>query len=250
MNRRSFDIPLGWRWGDPLVLVNSNALVLDMGTDYIQLPFEIERVHGARSLHVPEKHAHYKVTWENWHRDVTTDAETVRLSTVQPGREVLLPLQTRRSQTCVQHKGLLHGVYASRQSNAPHTYCGIDVYPREEPYVPLVHPTCPECIRHKLVWHLLTVHPYVAKAEVVKQVDKEKAAERRRLRLPTAYARILDDNFLDGTPTYKTVPVRPQLPEPEPEDELVDPREQKRASAIDRSQRFEETRARIRGYRR
>src|SRR5208282_5745873 len=109
--------------------------------------------------------------------------------------------------------------------------------------------TCPKCIQHKVVWHLLTLHPFAPKREVIKLVDKEKEKERKYLALPTAYDRLLDDHFLDIRPPE---PVVTKLPaqEAEDDDDLVDPRDRKRASAIDRNRRFESAKAEVKGHRR
>lgn len=265
MDRKSYSIPLGWTLhgrlhGEPILLVNSRTLVIWVGGHrQNQYTFEVERVPGSRSPHVPEKKPRYHVTWgdngtgyENRNRD---EVELVRLSTLNPRCEVLIPLETRRAQTCVENNGRLHGIFMNR-NDSPKPYCGEYLKhisrtistPLGEGYVEGVMPTCPKCLQHKAVWHLLTIHPHVPKREVIRVIDKEKEKERKYLALPTAYDRLLDDHFLDVRPPE---PVVTKLPaeEAEDEDDLVDPRDRKRASAIDRNRRFKTAKASVKGHR-
>ena len=267
MDRKSYLIPLGWYlydrpYGDPLILVNSRTPVLHV--EYgrrLSQEFQVERIPGSRSPHVPEKKPRYRVSWGQdtrfFERGVD-ESELVRLSTLSPGGSVLVPLETRRSQVCIELNGRLHGIY-SNVSDSPKLVCGTYLWKHVsrslsngdlgQEYLPDTMPTCSECLQHKLVWHLFTIHPHAPKREVIKILDKEKEKERKYLALPTSYDRLLDDNFLEPKPPE---PVVTKLPaqEAENDDELVDPRDRKRASAIDRNRRFESAKAQMKGHRR
>jgi len=251
MTRKNFWIPVGWNgvWTTPVASLHSNTLVLPVPTIPDE-PFVVERIRGSWSPHVPEKHALYRVAWGNRAQD-KVEAAAVRLATLPIGRTFLVPLHTDRQQTCLNHKGQLHGIFMN-QGHHPWTNCGEDRYFSSAalagPHLERAVPTCSACLTHKAVWNLLRVFSYEDKRAGDRQSRKERAAEERRLRLPTVYARILDDDLFDN-PTYK--PIKPRIkvdPEtiPDPDDEFADSeRDRKRASAIERSRRFEASKARV-----
>ena len=257
MNRKTFHIGVGWNpisgKHDHQLSLLSTTLVLDAGNDYVKPPFEIERVSGSWSPHIPEKKPRYRVTWEDYRRDTTFETDPMPLANVRVGRDILVVVPALRKQTCLNLNGSRHGIYYNRDARSPRTYCG------ESPHLPLgsdptmdftqmAEPTCKVCLAYKSVWCLYTVFPYQHKNEVIKRIKKEKTEAEKRLRLPTAYARILDDDLFEN-PTYKPVKVRVAPSEPD-DDEYVDPRDRIRASAIERNRRLEESKATIRGHRR
>jgi hypothetical protein len=260
MDRKSYPIPLGWYLydrlhGEPIVLVNSRTLVLAVPPcrSHGISEFEITRISGSPSPHVPEKKPRYRVEWGGHYQSID-ELELVRLSTLSPGEEVFIPLETRRSQTCIENNGRLHGIFVNRDDN-PRPYCGEylkhvsrTISDPSSGYVKDVMPTCSKCIEHKVVWHLFRLHPFAPKREVIRIIDKVKAEERRRASYPTAYDRILDDSFLDDKPPEPVVTKR-LAEEAEDDDELIDPRDRKRASAIDRNRRFETAKAQVKGHR-
>jgi len=279
MNRKSFSIPVGWPTdripGRPplcTVRLNSNTLVLSLtatsaarrgATIGVKLdaPFEVERIPGSWSKHIPEKKPRYRVSTYDW-RDWHIDLEPVRLHLVSSGREILVPLIARRPQTCFVHKDKLHGIYFNRDGTNPYTFCGLaehintatDWHLVRSRYVDDAIPTCPACLEYRAVWCFFSVFEYESKREALKRVAKVKSVEEKRLQLPTAYARILDDDLFEN-PSYKPASRRRaqavlDYEEQEVEDEFVDPRESKRATALDRSRRLEESKAQVQGHRR
>lgn len=267
MNRRHVWIPVGWGSGimpdpgkDPILSLSSHTLVLAVPHKAIEAPFEVARVPGSWSPHVPEKKPRYRITW-GWsnlfNRELHRDVDTVRLGTVAVGWDILIPLKTKRPQICLNHKDQLHGVYSMDIS--PWTICG------ENPYLSIterttqiwtrhVEPTCKACLALDAVWYRFTVWPYADKRVEIKAAKKERDEETKRLRLPTAYARILDDDLFEN-PTYKPVGKKhPALDHSETVDETADyedtERDRKRASEIDRVRRFESSKAAVRGHRR
>jgi hypothetical protein len=262
MNRKSFWIGTGWvdlqRVNEVFggLSLHSNTWVLEAGREMVKAPFEVERVHGSWSPHIPEKRPKYRVSWGSGRptRGEVITLEPVRLQVVAMGRDILVPLTANRPQTCLKYKGQLHGVYHNVHGRNPFTYCG------ENPYLAAgVHtrdlftfgePTCKACLTYKSVWCLYTVFNYEHKDAVLKRERKEKTIEEKRLRLPTAYARILDDGLFEN-PSYKPVKQRvDHTEEIDATDDYVDPREEKRMSLIDRTRRIEESKARIQGHRR
>jgi hypothetical protein len=281
MNRKSFSIPVGWpatnaHRADPLctIFLNSNTLVVPLTKASvirfgevrvkIDAPFEVERVPGSWSKHIPEKKPCYRVSMPN-DGDWSIDLEPSRLNQVSTNTEILVPLIARRPQTCFIHKGKTHGIYFNRDGYVPHTFCGL----RESAYasdwnVVLARfvndeiPTCTTCLEYRSVWCVFSVFPYEGKSEAIKRVTKEKTVEAKRLQLPTAYARVLDDDFLEN-PTYKPAHKRAAAKalakldgegEVDAEDEYDDTRESKRATALDRVRRLEEAKAQVQGHRR
>jgi hypothetical protein len=261
VNRKSFWIPVGFA---PTVAslpseyefrLNSNTLVLPVKFD-VQAPFDIERVPGSWSPHLPEKKPKYRVSWETSYGHEFT-IEPVRLQACSTSG-ILVPIIALRSQTCLDWNGKRHGVYYFRGGTA-YTYCG------ESPYIPLrdsalsgpkwvknEEPTCATCLTHKAVWCRFDVFPYMHKRDETKKARKERTVEEKRLRLPTAYARILDDDLFEN-PSYKRPKERAEiLPEVDEHDPFYDDseRDRKRASAMESVRRVEESKARIQGHRR
>jgi hypothetical protein len=288
MNRKSFSIPVGWPspthtahvTAAPLctIFLNSNTLVIPLRTERVinwryrslsrpenvnvDAPFEVERVPGSWSKHIPEKKARYRIsTGHHW----SIELEPTRLNQVSSNSEILVPLIARRPQTCFLHKGKTHGIYFNRDGCVPHTFCGLSehVYASDwnlvrERFVDDEIPTCSTCLEYRSVWCVFSVFPYEGKSEAIKRVTKEKTIEARRLQLPTAYARVLDDDFLEN-PTYKPAHKRAAdlalakldgEGEVDAEDEYDDPRESKRATSLDRVRRLEEAKAQVQGHRR
>lgn len=255
MDRRKLWIPVGWTGNDLpggrfSISLHSHTLVLQVPA--MEPGFEVERIPGSWSPHVPEKKARYRVSWST-HRDNSITVEPVRLANAKG--HVLVPLVARRPQTCLDLKGKLHGLYMVHNGN-PYANCGEYLYmyrnARHDLFSPHVEPTCEACLAYQSVWNLFSIFPYEDKRVEEKRVAKIKAAEERHLRLPTAYARILDDDFLEN-PTYR-VKKRVNVLDPSEIDETEDydehPRDRKRASAIDRNRRLEESKARVQGHRR
>ncbi len=267
--RPSYWIPVGWHapTNDGLGTITelhsqSGVLVLPYseGVRFRGDDYNVKRIHGAWSRHIPEKKARYRVEVS----DRTFDVEPVRLGTVQVYQFFLVPLRTARTQVCLRRNEVLHGVAHNTGARNPYTFCGISEYLHQhlnvttnqfethydEHFARGETPTCKACLTHYAVWCLFVVLPHTKKDVVVKRVAKEKSAEEKRLRLPTAYDRILDDELFER-PTYK--PVKPPASPPEPVelDELLDdPRDRKRASAMDRNRRLQDAKARVGGHRR
>lgn len=258
---RSFWIPVGWGFrtaedskGYGFSLSSRTQVLAIQGT--LTPPFEIARVPNSRSPHIPEKNPRYRITW-GWERrrPFSLEAEPKRLGTVPVGGEILLVLQTKRPQTCIAHKGALHGVYSMADMTA-WTYCGEtpDLMATADrphasfidPWVKHVEPTCKECLANDAVWCRYRVLPYEDRRDVDKRVKKQQTAEEKRLRLPTAYARVLDDDLFEN-PTYKPRKERVVVPVDvdETEDYETTHRDLKREAALDRAQRLEESKARM-----
>lgn len=256
MNRKSFWIPVGWldperrtKDEDKVLSLNSNTLVLHVGKDRLLPPFDVERIAGSWSPHVPEKKPKYKVSWDQGSSWCAQDilVEPRRLQNIPVGQDILVVLPTHHPQRCLRYQEELHGIYYNRHGNAPYTYCGLSPsHPNPDWFVPRDQPTCKACLQYKSVWCMFTIWPYDHKEAILRREKKEQTAEEKRLRLPTAYARILDDDLFEN-PTYKPPRVRAPLlvPEPEPEDEFENPRDRKRAAEIDRNRRLEESKARM-----
>lgn len=174
-------------------------------------------------------------------------------STVPKDGAILVPLATARPQTCLEFREQLHGVFVNAGARNPWTYCGETLYysDRSLHHYKFGPPTCKACLVHKSVWCSYLVLPYEPKRDIERRIRKERTAVEKHLRLPTAYARILDDDLFEN-PTYK--PVKYQPPSPDEDDPTMDfdddPRERKRASAIDSNRRLEDVRARVQGHRR
>ncbi len=263
MNRKSFWIPVGWDEGrapDHRFFLNSNTLVIPVPWTHAG-PFDVERIPGSWSPHIPEKKALYRVgigdedersRWRRRRQGVAIESSPERLQTLRIGTRFVVPLVTDRNQTCLDYKGALHGIYTNGGGLWPIMYCGESTHYSSRDTIPYVseRPTCKACLKYKSVWCCYTVFSYVPKVEIEKAIDEVKRVEARYLRLPTAYARILDDDFLEN-PSYKPPKERPLLvDEADATEDYEDPRDRKRESAIDRNRRLEESKARVQGHRR
>lgn len=251
MNRRRFQIPVGWRETPTLRTpfiekLRSDALVIPFAGVPGDHSYEVERVHGAPSLHIPEKAPTYDVSWPGgqWarHRRVGFKTQVVRLAQIPIGGRFLVELDAHRAQQCFFYKGTTHGILYSKDPWNVWTYCD------EEPYIPhddreashwsIGVPTCPKCAAFKTAWVLMRVYPYEHKEIAVKKTDKEALERKRRAKMPTAFDRILDDDFLEKQ-TYKPEPERPPTPEFDPLAVYeVDPRELRLATARERNRRL------------
>ena len=249
-NHPRFRIPLGWAKGvieakhPTIEWAMSDTLVIPVGKG-ISYPFEVERVHGSWAPHIPEKTPHYRVETETFLSRVRYDEyDATRLAQVSIGSHILIELPTGRStQRCSLEKGVWHGIQCSDGWGYEHlhTYCGESLSNtsldklREHRHRA---PDCLRCLSAKTVWVLFRVFPFKPKQVVTKLKNKEAHEQKRRARLPTAYDRILDDDFLEN-PKYKPEKIRPIVSEPDPLAVYeVDPRERKLATARDHNQRI------------
>jgi hypothetical protein len=251
MNKKRFRIPLGWEdnpspqrhWVERLM---SDTLVIPIHVKP-DPPYEVERVSGSWSPHVPEKVPAYNVWQQRGGRPWrATKFEAVRLAQVSVGAYVVVELDARRPQLCVMDAGHWHGVLFTEDSASAHTYCGRSPYiyrlNREEQQAAWAYdrvPDCPDCAKFKRAWVCLKVYPYEHKREVVKKTDKEAAKAKQRAKMPTAYDRILVDDIFETPKAYKPEVARPPTPEPEPFAELErQERDRKLESARERNQRL------------
>jgi hypothetical protein len=213
--------------------------------------YEVERVSGSWSPHIPEKLPSYTINvgrggWFN-PRGEALKLQVVRLAQARQHTYVLVELPARRSQWCVKDGGFWHGVLFSENPMSATTYCernpyiGFEVEKQQESWGQHV-PDCPTCKSFKTAWVCLMVYPYEEKRKVVKKTDREAALKKRRAKMPTAYDRILSDDFLEK-PTYKPEPVQQPLPELDPFAQYEkDERLRKLEAARERSLRFKSAR--------
>jgi hypothetical protein len=167
---------------------------------------------------------------------------------------VLVELEAQRQQLCLEYQGFWHGVLFSDGNLSAQTYCGRAAYidrnirASQGVFWDRRLPDCPKCAVFKTAWVCLRVLPYQDKRVVAKKIDKETVEKARRGRFPTAFDRILAEDFIEA-PTYKPEPVRPPTPEPDPFSVYeLDERERKLSAARDRNQRLKSAKKEMKGH--
>src|SRR5574338_42065 len=232
-NRPSYLIPLGWRDGPTLRVpfverLRTDTMVLPI-VERPPNPYEIERIRGTWSRHIPEKAPRYRVSWG---RHVEYEVDACRLDAVPISRHILIERPVNRVQRCFENKGLWHGVLYSPEQFTVWTFCDEQVYISLSSEREMTRdrwservPTCPSCLAFETAWACYRVFPHQGKKVPRKVENQEKAKERRRARLPTAFDKLLLDDPLDPPVKVRLPPEG--LPDPDPTEEFVDLREAK-----------------------
>lgn len=217
-------IPVGWDGQDDASeSLWSNTMVIPIPHAPSQ-GYEVERVSGSRSPHIPEKAPHYLISnpfsWLNGYRPPPWGIQARRLDQVPVRKPFLVELSVHRKQRCFNFKGIRHGVLYSEAPYKAQTYCGQDLFTLREHQVDPVWvddrvPDCPKCLAFKTAWVCLIVLSYTPVQEIRSKEGRVKKVTDRRLRLPTVYDRILADDPFDKK-SYKTKPQHPIQAEEDP----------------------------------
>ena len=180
----------------------------------LSMDFEIERVRGSWSPHIPEKKPRYWITWGTWNgsrhavrrRAPGIEVEPVRLGQLGTLNAFIVLRPVHRVQRCLVHKGLRHALIKGSALSLK-TFCGESPYLNRDDetraFVPGT-PDCKECLARADAkgqgWVFYYAYPFEDKRVDQKDNRKAKTLAKRKEKLPTAFDRLLLDDPLNPPP--------------------------------------------------